>query len=157
MAIGSKVTGVGCYLPEKLVTNHDLEKLMDTSDEWIRQRTGIEQRYWVDDDTATSDLALEASLIALENAKLKKEEIDLIVLSTLSGDVDFPGCACFLQAKLGIPGVPALDIRQQCTGFIYGLSIADNFIKCGPYKNVLVVGAEIHSKGMDKTTRGRDI
>jgi 3-oxoacyl-[acyl-carrier-protein] synthase-3 len=150
---------VGSYVPGNVWTNNDLSKLMDTSDEWIRQRTGIEQRYWVDQnsDTGTSDLALEASLKALEAAKVKKEEIDLIIFATLSPDHDFPGSACFLQAKLGLSGIAALDIRQQCSGFIYGMSIADAFIKSGMYKKILLVGAEVHSKALDKTTRGREV
>lgn len=159
MISGSRILGVGSYVPQNVWTNDDLSKLMDTSDEWIRQRTGIEQRYWVDQNsnTGASDLALEASLKALEAAKVKKEEIDLIIFATLSPDHDFPGSACFLQAKLGIPGVAALDIRQQCSGFIYGMSIADSFIKTGMYKKVLLVGSEVHSKALDKTTRGREV
>ncbi|MFL5815229.1 MAG: 3-oxoacyl-ACP synthase III family protein [Bdellovibrionia bacterium] len=159
MISGSRILGVGSYVPGNVWTNDDLSKLMDTSDEWIRQRTGIEQRYWVDQDsnTGASDLALEASLKALEAAKVKKEEIDLIIFATLSPDHDFPGSACFLQAKLGLPGIAALDIRQQCSGFIYGMSIADAFIKSGMYKKILLVGAEVHSKALDKTTRGREV
>jgi 3-oxoacyl-[acyl-carrier-protein] synthase-3 len=159
MISGSRILGVGSYVPSNVWTNDDLSKLMDTSDEWIRQRTGIEQRFWVDpnSNTGASDLALEASLKALEAAKVKKEEIDLIIFATLSPDHDFPGSACFLQAKLGIPGVAALDIRQQCSGFIYGMSIADSFIKTGMYKKVLLVGAEVHSKALDKSTRGREV
>jgi 3-oxoacyl-[acyl-carrier-protein] synthase-3 len=159
MISGSRILGVGSYVPSNVWTNDDLSKLMDTSDEWIRQRTGIEQRHWVDQnsETGASDLALEASLKALEAAKVKKEEIDLIIFATLSPDHDFPGSACFLQAKLGLPGIAALDIRQQCSGFIYGMSIADSFIKTGMYKKILLVGAEVHSKALDKTTRGREV
>jgi 3-oxoacyl-[acyl-carrier-protein] synthase-3 len=155
----SAILGVGGYVPPKVWTNQDLTKLMDTSDEWIQQRTGIKQRHWVDIDanTCTSDLALEACKLALDRAGVKKEEIDLLILATLSPDHDFPGTACFLQAKLGVPGIPALDVRQQCTGFIYGMAIADQFIKTGMYNRVLLVGAEVHSKGVDKTTRGRDV
>lgn len=153
----SKITGVGTYVPPNVWKNEDLKSLMETSDEWITQRTGIKQRYWADQDAATSDLALEASKAAIEKAGLKKEDIDMIILGTLSPDHEFPGTACFLQAKLGVPGIPALDIRQQCTGFIYGMSIADQFIRGGMYRNILVVGAEIHSKGIDRTTRGRDV
>jgi 3-oxoacyl-[acyl-carrier-protein] synthase-3 len=136
-----------------------LKELMDTSDEWIQQRTGIKQRHWVEFGTeqGASDLALEASKRALASAKMDKSEIGLIVFATLSPDHDFPGSACFLQAKLGLPGTAALDIRQQCTGFIYGLSIADQFIRNGTYKNVLVVGSEVHSRGLDLTTRGREV
>jgi 3-oxoacyl-[acyl-carrier-protein] synthase-3 len=155
----SRIAGIGSYVPPRVWKNDDLRELMDTSDEWIRQRTGIEERHWVenDSDTSTSDLALEATNKALASAGIPKEKVDFIVFATLSPDHEFPGTACFLQAKLGVPGIPALDIRQQCTGFIYGLSIADQFIKTGMYNTVLVVGAEIHSKGLDRTTRGRDV
>jgi len=155
----SRILGVGSYVPPQVWKNDDLKSLMDTSDEWIQQRTGIQQRHWVDLDseTTTSDLALEASNRALQNAGVKKEELDMIILATLSPDHEFPGTACFLQAKLGLSGMPALDVRQQCTGFIYGMSIADQFIKSGMYRKVLVVGAEVHSKGLDKTTAGRDV
>jgi 3-oxoacyl-[acyl-carrier-protein] synthase-3 len=139
--------------------NDDLRELMDTSDEWIQQRTGIKQRHWVDADSdlCTSDLALEACKKALENAKVKKEELDMIILATLSPDHEFPGTACFLQAKLDAPGIPALDVRQQCSGFIYSMSIADQFIRTGMYNKILIVGAETHSKGIDQSTRGRDV
>jgi 3-oxoacyl-[acyl-carrier-protein] synthase-3 len=155
----SKILGVGSYVPPQVWTNDDLQKFMETSDEWIQQRTGIKQRYWVDQksNTCSSDLAVHASEKALQAAGVKKEEIDMVILATLSPDHEFPGTACFLQAKLGIPGIPALDVRQQCTGFIYGMSIADQFIRTGMYKKILLVGAEVHSKGLDKTTRGRDV
>lgn len=132
---------------------------MDTSDEWIRQRTGIEERRWVDIDseTGSSDLAVEACKKAIAQAGLDKSQIDCIIFATLSPDHDFPGTGCFLQAKLDMSGIPAIDIRQQCTGFIYGMSIADAYIRTGMYNHVLVVGAEVHSKGLDKTTRGRDV
>lgn len=157
--IHSRILGVGSYVPPQVWTNDDLKKLMDTSDEWIQQRTGIKQRHWVDQDspTSTSDLALEAANRALNAAGVKKEELDMIILATLSADHEFPGTACFLQAKLDVPGIPALDVRQQCSGFIYGLSIADQFIRSGTYRKILLVGAEVHSKGLDKTTRGRDV
>lgn len=155
--IRTRIAGVGGYVPPKVWTNSDLSKLMDTSDEWIRQRTGIEERRWAEVTTVNADLALEASLEAIKNAGITKDQIDMIVYATLSPDHDFPGGACFLQARLGLPGIAALDIRQQCTGFIYGSSIADQFIRTGMYKRVLVVGSEIHSKGLDKTTRGRDV
>lgn len=153
-----RIIGSGSYLPEKVVTNHDLEKMMETSDEWIRQRTGIEERHWVEPgEQCTSDLALEASLKAIEDAGIEKEEIDLIVFATLSPDHEFPGTGCFLQAKLGLPGVPALDLRAQCSGFMYSLSIADQYLRSGMYKTALVVGAEVQSIGLDKTTKGRDV
>ncbi len=159
MMKGSRILGVGAYTPPQVVTNDDLSKMMDTSDEWIQQRTGIKQRHWVDqkEATGTSDLALIATERALKNAGVKKEELDMIILGTLSPDHEFPGTACFLQAKLGISEIPALDIRQQCTAFIYGLTIADQFIKTGYKKRILVVGTEVHSKGLDKSTRGRDV
>ena len=157
MLMTSKILGVGSYLPSKVVKNDDLSKWMDTSDEWIKTRSGIEERRWVEAGVATSDLALVASERALESAGIKKEELDMIVLATISPDHEFPGTACFLQAKLGIPGIPAIDVRQQCSGFIYALSIADQFIKTGANKKILVVGAEIHSKGFNCTTEGRDI
>jgi len=145
------------YVPPKLVKNDDIAQLMDTSDEWITQRTGIKQRYWADANTCTSDLALKAAERALENAKVDKSEIEMIILATLSPDHEFPGTACFLQKKLALPGIPALDVRQQCTGFIYSLAIADQFIRTGTYKKILIVGAEVHSKGLDKTPEGRDV
>jgi 3-oxoacyl-[acyl-carrier-protein] synthase-3 len=153
----SRIAGVGAFVPSRVVTNHDLAKIMDTSDEWITQRTGIRERRWVEGSTTTSDLGLAASKIALEQAQISAQDLDLIIFATLSPDHEFPGTGCFLQSKLGITGVPALDIRQQCTGFIYGLSIADQFIRTGMYSKVLLVGAEVHSKGLDRSTRGRDV
>ncbi len=153
----SYISGVGAYVPERSLTNFDLEESLDTSDEWIQQRTGIVKRHWVEGSVATSDLALKASEEALTSAGLKKEDIDCIIFATLSPDHDFPGSGCFLQAKLGLEGIPAFDIRQQCTGYLYGLSMADSFIKSGVYKNVLLVGAEVHSKGLDRTPEGRNV
>jgi 3-oxoacyl-[acyl-carrier-protein] synthase III len=154
----ARISGVGSYLPNRIVRNDDLKEYMDTSDEWIRQRTGIEQRHWVEDwSLTTSDLALEASRKAINSAGIQKENLDMIIFATLSPDHDFPGSACFLQAKLDIPGIAVLDIRQQCSGFLYGLSIADQFIRTGMHQKILVVGAEIHSKGVDKSTTGRDV
>ncbi|HTL12753.1 MAG TPA: beta-ketoacyl-ACP synthase III [Bdellovibrionota bacterium] len=153
----SRIRAVDYYVPPKVWSNDDLKELMDTSDEWIQQRTGIKQRHWCDQDTGTSDLAVHACQGALKKAGMDKSEIDMIILGTLSPDHEFPGTACFLQAKMGMPGVPALDIRQQCTGFIYGLSIADQFIRSGMYKNIMVVGAEVHSKGLDRSTAGREV
>lgn len=157
MQLRSEIIGVGSYVPDNVYTNFDLEKMMDTSDEWIQQRTGIVERRWVNKETTTSDLALEASLRAIKNAGIDKKEIDMIIFATLSPDHDFPGTGCFLQAKLELPEISVLDIRQQCTGFIYGLSIADKFIKSGSHKNILVVGAEVHSKGLDRTPNGRNV
>ena len=153
----AKILGVGSYVPPRVVKNDDLKALMDTSDEWIQQRTGIKQRHWVEGATNTSDLALEASKIALANAGVSKDDLDMIIFATLSPDHDFPGTGCFLQAKLGVPGIPAIDLRQQCSGFLYGMSVAEQFIKTGAKKRILLVGAEVHSKGLDKTTRGREV
>ena len=155
--IRSEILATGMFVPPNLLKNDDLAVMMDTSDEWIRQRTGIEQRYWVGADMSTSDLALEAAKIALSNANVDKSEIYLIIVATLSPDHEFPGTACFLQKKLGVPGIPALDVRQQCTGFIYSLSIADQFIRTGMYKKILIVGAEAQSKGLLKNPNGREV
>jgi 3-oxoacyl-[acyl-carrier-protein] synthase-3 len=130
---------------------------MDTSDEWIVQRTGIKERRWVEGTTSTSDLALEASRRALDSAGMAPEELDMIFLATLSPDHFFPGSAVFLQTKLGLAGIPAIDVRQQCTGFIYALSMADQYIRTGSAQKILVVGSEVHSKGLEKSTRGRDV
>ena len=157
MALRARIAGIGSYVPPRVWTNQDLVKLMDTSDDWIQQRTGIKQRHWVEPDVSTSDLGLEAAKAALDDAGIRASDLDMILLGTLSPDHEFPGTACFLQAKLGVPEIPAIDVRQQCTGFIYGVSIADQFIRTGMRKNVLVVGAEVHSKGLDRTTRGRDV
>ena len=129
----SIIKSSGMFVPPNVITNHDLEKILDTSDEWIRQRTGIEQRYWIDPEgvTGSSDLGFEASKIALDNAGWKPEDLDFIIFATLSPDIMFPGSGCLLQAKLGLNSTPALDIRQQCTGFLYGLATADAYIKTG--------------------------
>lgn len=130
---------------------------MDTSDEWITQRTGIKQRHWVDPETSTSDLGAEAARRALDDAGLGPADIDMLLVATLSADHYFPGTACFVQDKLGMGGIPAIDVRQQCTGFIYAMSIADQFIRTGFARRILVVGAEVHSKGLDLSTEGRDV
>ncbi|HCC32179.1 MAG TPA: 3-oxoacyl-ACP synthase [Marinilabiliales bacterium] len=153
----SKIIGVGSFVPPTVFTNHDLEKMMNTSDEWIVQRTGIKERRWVQDGESTSDLALNAANEAIKNAGINKEEIDMIIFATISPDHEFPGTGCFLQAKLNLPGIPAIDIRQQCSGFVYGLSIADSFIRTGQFKKILLIGAEVHSSGLNKTPEGRDI
>jgi len=154
----SKITGLGFYVPENVVTNDDLSKLIDTNDEWIQERTGIqERRHVVLPEDTTSGMALKAAKIAIERAKIDKNDIDFIVFATLSPDYYFPGPGVTLQKELGIKTVGALDIRNQCSGFIYALSVADQFIKTGMYKNILVVGSEIHSKGLDMTTRGRGV
>ncbi|OQX64314.1 MAG: 3-oxoacyl-ACP synthase [Desulfococcus sp. 4484_241] len=157
--IRTLIRGTGRYVPERVVTNDDLAQWMETSDEWIRQRTGIEQRHWVSEtgETGTSDLGLKASKTALERAGWKPEDIDLIIFATLSPDIFFPGSGCLLQHKLGLSTTPALDIRQQCTGFIYGLATADAYIRSGMAERILLVGAEVHSTGLDISTRGRDV
>lgn len=153
----SRIIGLGSHLPPRVVTNDDLAELMDTSHDWIVQRTGIHERRWVDPETSTSDLGLEAANAAIADAGIDPSEIDMIVFATLSPDHEFPGAACFLQAKLDLPGIPAMDVRQQCTGFVYALSTADAMIRAGNADTVLVVGAEVHSKGLDQTTAGRDV
>ncbi|TXK28411.1 ketoacyl-ACP synthase III [Pontibacter qinzhouensis] len=154
----SKISGVGHYVPEKVVTNKDLEKLMDTSDEWIRERTGILERHYFEEGVdTTANMAAHAARKALKMAGLEAQELDLIVFATLSPDYVFPGSGVLLQRELGLKEIPALDVRNQCSGFIYALSVADQFIKTGMYNNVLVVGSEIHSSGLDFTTRGRNV
>ena len=154
----TRILGVGTYVPDRIVTNDDLSQWMDTSDEWIRSRSGIEQRHWVEpDSTTTSDLGLIAANRALEAAGTDIDDIDMLIVATLSPDHEFPGTACFLQAKLGCPGIAAIDVRQQCSGFVYGMAQADMFIRGGMAETVLLVGAEIHSKAMDISTEGRDI
>lgn len=155
----SKILGVGHFVPPRVVTNSDLATAygIDTNDEWIQQRSGVRQRHFVDEGMGTSDLAAEASVRALEASGVRKEELDCILFATLSPDHEFPGAGCFLQAKLGVPGIPAMDIRNQCSGFIYALSVADGLIRTGQYRRILVVGAEIHSRGIDLSTRGRDV
>ncbi|WP_448824857.1 3-oxoacyl-ACP synthase III family protein [Capnocytophaga ochracea] len=158
MLYRSRIKGLGFYVPENVVTNDDLSKLMDTSDEWIQERTGIQQRRHAlrGSDTTTS-MGVKASLKAIEAANINKEEIDFIVFATLSPDFYFPGCGVLVQKELGLPTVGALDIRNQCSGFIYALSVADQYIKTGMYKNILVVGAETQSPALDMTTRGRNM
>jgi len=151
------ILGLGQYLPEKVVTNDDLAKLFDTSDEWIQQRTGILERRHVEDGTGSADLAVPAARQAVEDAGLELEDIEFIIFATLNPDYFFPGSGCVLQEKLGLPGIGALDVRNQCSGFIYGLSVADAFIKTGMYKRILLVGAEVHSSGLDFSDRGRDV
>jgi 3-oxoacyl-[acyl-carrier-protein] synthase-3 len=147
----------GIYVPERVVRNEEFTQWMDTSDEWIRTRTGIVERRWARDDQATSDLAVEATMMALGRAGMKASELDCIIFATLSPDYFFPGSGVYLQTKLGVTDIPCLDIRNQCTGFIYGLSVADAWIRAGQYRRIALVGAEVHSMGMDLTTRGRDL
>ena len=142
----SRIAGTGSYLPEKVVTNHDLEKMMDTSDEWIQERTGIKRRHLAADGEATSDLALAAARQALDMAGLTAEDIDLIIIATTTPDKVFPGTACIVQRRLGIGGCGAFDIQAACSGFVYGLDLADRHIRTGAGKNVLVIGAETLSR-----------
>ncbi len=154
--IRAKIAGTGMYVPKRVVTNFDLEKVMDTTDEWIRQRSGIEQRQHVDDE-GTADLAYQATLRALENANLKADDIEMIILASLSPDHFFPGSSALLQAKLGLTTTPSMDIRAQCSGFLYSLNLGKLFIESGQYKRVLIVGSETHSPILDITTKGRDV
>ncbi len=155
----SIIKGTGRFVPPRCVTNDDMTQWMDTTDEWIQQRTGIKQRYWIPEEggMGSSDLGYEASKIALDRAGWAPEEIDMIIFATLSPDMFFPGSGCLLQHKLGLETTPALDIRQQCTGFLYGLATADSYIKSGLANKILLVGAEVHSTGLDISTRGRDV
>ena len=155
----SKIKGLGFYVPDNIVTNDDLSKMMDTTDEWIKERSGIEERRWVvpgSGDTA-SVMGAKAARKAIENAGLTKEDIDFIIFATLSPDYYFPGGGVQVQHLLEMPNIGALDVRNQCSGFVYGLSVADQFIKTGMYQNILVIGSEFHSYGLDKTTRGRQV
>ncbi len=153
----ARIIGVGHYVPERVITNHDLEKMMDTSDEWIRERTGIVNRHWVREGETVTDLAYRATEVALERAGLQPKDIDFILVASIAGDAQFPGNGCFLQARMDIPGVPTMDIRNACSGFVYALAVADKFIRTETYQNILVVGAEIQSTGLDLSTRGRDM
>lgn len=155
----SKIIGLGKYVPDNIVTNDDLSKLMDTSDEWIQERTGIQERRHIKkgDGNSTAIMGLKAAKQAIDRAEINKDEIDLIVFATLSPDYYFPGCGVQIQEKLGIKTCPALDVRNQCSGFVYGISVADQFIKTGMYKNVLVIGSENHSGGLDMTNRSRHV
>ena len=154
----SVIKGLGFYVPENVVTNEDLTKMMDTSDEWKRARTGIHERRWVNNKKlSTSIMGTYAAEKAIEDANIDKNDIDFIIFSTLSPDYHFPGSGVLLQRNLEIKEVGALDVRNQCSGFIYAISIADQYIKSGMYKNILVVGSEIHSGALDKTSRGRSV
>ena len=155
----SIIKGIGYYVPENIVKNKDLEKIMDTSDEWIQERTGITERRWVleNSDESTSSMGTEAAKKAIDNAGISPDQIDFIIFATLSPDYFFPGSGVLIQRNLGLKEVGALDIRNQCSGFIYALSIADQYIKSGMYKNILIVGSELHSGGLEKSTRGRNV
>jgi 3-oxoacyl-[acyl-carrier-protein] synthase-3 len=154
----SKITGLGFYVPDNVVTNDDLSKIMDTNDEWIQERTGIqERRHIIRGEDTTTSMGVKAAKIAIERSAISNDDIDFIVFATISPDYYFPGPGVELQKELGLKTVGALDIRNQCSGFIYALSIADQFIKTGMYKNILVVASEVQSLGLDMTTRGRGV
>ena len=156
----SKISGLGKYLPENVVTNDDLKQWMDTSDEWIQERTGIKERRWIDTETSddtTSIMGAKAARIAMDRAGLTNDDIDFIIFATLSPDMYFPGGGVRVQELLGMPTIGALDVRNQCSGFVYALSVADQFVKSRMYKHVLVIGSENHSGGLERTTRGRNV
>jgi 3-oxoacyl-[acyl-carrier-protein] synthase-3 len=156
--IRSKIAGIGMYVPSNVVTNNDLTKYMDTNDEWIQERTGIkERRYAHRTEETTTTMGVEAARVAIERAGITAQDIDFIVFATLSPDYYFPGCGVLLQRAMKMKQVGALDVRNQCSGFVYAVSVADQFIKSGMYKNILVVGAEKHSFGLDFSTRGRNV
>ena len=154
----SIIAGIGHHVPEHIVTNNDLIKNIDTSDEWIQERTGIkERRYAHRTEETTTTMGVKAAEVAMQRAGVTAKDIDFIVFATLSPDYYFPGCGVLLQRAMGMGEIGALDVRNQCSGFVYAISVADQFIKTGMYKNILVVGAEKHSFGLDQTTRGRNI
>lgn len=154
----SRISGLGFYVPENVVSNDDLSKVMDTNDEWIQERTGIkERRHVVKGTDTTTSMGVKAAQKAIERAGIDKNDIDFIIFATLSPDYYFPGPGVLVQRDLDIKTVGALDIRNQCSGFVYGISVADQYIKSGMYKNVLVIGSELHSHGLDMTTRGRGV
>ncbi len=155
----SKIKGLGFFVPEHVVTNDELSKVMDTNDAWIQERTGIKQRRHIikGDGNTTTTMGVKAAKIAIDRAGIDKNDIDFIVFATLSPDYYFPGPGVLVQRDLGIKTVGALDVRNQCSGFVYAISVADQYIKTGMYKNILVIGAELHSHGLDMSTRGRGV
>ena len=154
----SKISGLGYYVPDNIVTNDDLAKKMETNDEWIQERTGIqERRHIIRGEDTTTSMGVKAAKIAIERSGVAKEDIDFVIFATLSPDYYFPGPGVLVQRDLGLRTVGALDVRNQCSGFVYAISIADQYIKTGMYKNVLVIGSELHSTGLDMTTRGRGV
>ena len=153
----SKIIGMGFHVPENVITNETLSQTIDTSDEWIQARSGIKERRWATEDISTFDLAHQASLNAISDADIDPQEIDMIIVGTLSSDYFFPGVSAQLQESLKLNTIGAFDIKAACSAFIYSLSIADQFIKTGMAKNILVVGAEAQTKLIDKSTKGRDI
>jgi 3-oxoacyl-[acyl-carrier-protein] synthase-3 len=154
----SLIAGIGMYVPKNVITNHDLTRYMDTSDEWIQERTGIRERRFADRTAeTTTTMGVEAAKIAMERAGITAADVDFIIFATLSPDYYFPGCGVLLQRAMQMKEIGALDVRNQCSGFIYALSIADQFIKAGMYKNILVVGSEKHSFVLDMSTKGRNV
>lgn len=154
----SKIAGLGFYVPENVVTNDDLSKIMNTNDEWIQERTGIqERRHIIKNEDTTTTMGVKAAKIAIERAGVSKDDIDFIVFATLSPDYYFPGPGVLVQRDLGLKPIGALDVRNQCSGFVYAISVADQYIKTGMYKNILVIGSEVHSSGLDMTDRGRGV
>ncbi len=154
----SKIAGLGFYVPSNVVTNDDLSKVIDTNDEWIQERTGIqERRHIIPGTDTTTSMGVKAAKIAIERAGIQKDDIDFIVFATLSPDYYFPGPGVLVQRDLGLKNIGALDVRNQCSGFIYALSVADQYIKTGMYKNILVIGSELQSTGLDMSTRGRGV
>ncbi len=154
----SKITGLGYYVPDNVVTNDDLSKIMDTNDEWIQERTGIqERRHIIRGEDTTTTMGVKAAKIAIERSGIAPVDIDFVVFATLSPDYYFPGPGVLVQRDLGLRTVGALDVRNQCSGFVYGLSVADQYIKTGMYKNILVIGSEVQSTGLDMTDRGRGV
>ncbi|AEW86062.1 ketoacyl-ACP synthase III [Flavobacterium columnare] len=154
----SRISGLGYYVPENVVTNDDLSKIMDTNDEWIQERTGIKRRHHVNSpEETTTSMGVKAAEIAIERAGISKDDIDFLIFATLSPDYYFPGPGVLVQRDLGLKTIGALDVRNQCSGFVYAISIADQYIKTGMYKNILVIGSEVHSRGLDMTTRGRGV
>lgn len=154
----SKISGLGYYVPDNIVTNDDLSKIMDTNDAWIQERTGIqERRHIVRGEDTTTTMGVKAAKIAIERSGVSNDDIDFIIFATLSPDYYFPGPGVLVQRDLGLKTVGALDVRNQCSGFVYAISIADQYIKTGMYKNILVIGSEVHSVGLDMTDRGRSV
>jgi 3-oxoacyl-[acyl-carrier-protein] synthase-3 len=153
----SRIAGIGFYVPERVVTNHDLAKLMDTSDQWIVERTGIRERRFVEPGTGTTDLGEAAARRAIADAGRQVADVDFIVFATTTGDLMFPGCASLLQHRLGLPTIGALELHNACSDFVYSLAVADSFIRLGAYRRILVVGAEVQSTGLDLSTAGRDM
>jgi 3-oxoacyl-[acyl-carrier-protein] synthase-3 len=157
MTVRAKITGTGMFVPERVVTNHDLAERIDTSDEWIRQRSGIAERRWVEPGQTPVDLAEPAARNALEAAGLEPGDVDCIVLATLSSQAEFPGTSFFLQERLEVGDAPCFDLRAQCSGFVYSLATARSFVASGQFRRVLVVGCELHSTGIDVSDEGRDV